>query len=105
VGGAGGAPGGEADAWGAWLAQQFTTGPRRPVRFALAAGRFEDATLLKANRRFRAALEAAGYPVHYTEFAGGHDDFSWQGVLAEQLLALLGRPDGEPERAAPLPPP
>ena len=46
--------------------------------------------LLVANRHLRDVLASKGYPVHYTEFSGGHDYVSWQGVLPVALQALIG---------------
>ena len=67
--------------------------PRRPVRFYLEAGRFEDGfqdSLLAENRRFHDVLEAKGYTVHYSEFSGGHDHVAWRGTFADGLMALAG---------------
>jgi enterochelin esterase-like enzyme len=78
-----------------WLIRQYALRPAVPVRFYLAAGRQENFTdrgdrpsLLLANRHMRDVLQAKGYPLHYAEFAGGHDMLSWQGNLAEGLAAL-----------------
>jgi enterochelin esterase-like enzyme len=85
-----------------WLTRQFVTSPRLPVRFYLAAGRFEigpppTLSLLGENRRLRDVLEAKGYSVRYREFSGGHDAFGWRGPLIDGLIALSvesGRDDG-----------
>lgn len=81
-----------------WLPRYVAVSPRVPVRFALSAGRLETwpttdghaPSLLSGNRRMRDALRAKGYEVQYREFAGGHDYHCWEGVLPEQLLALIG---------------
>jgi enterochelin esterase-like enzyme len=76
-----------------WLTRRFVAIPRRPVRFYLEAGRFEDGfpeSLLAENRRFRDVLEAKGYTVHYSEFSGGHDYVTWRGTFADGLMALTG---------------
>jgi enterochelin esterase family protein len=74
------------------------------VRFWLDVGRFGTVPLLgpqpgddglSANRHLRDALRARGHHVRYAEFAGGHDELSWRGTLADGLLALLGQPAGE----------
>jgi len=67
--------------------------PRRPVRFALSVGRFEDATnLFATNRDFRDVLLAKGYAVAYEEVDGGHEAASWRTTFARGLTALIGRP-------------
>jgi enterochelin esterase family protein len=80
-----------------WLARQLAARPRLPLRFALDVGRFDTTprpvdcpTILLANRHLRDVLRAKGYPVHYAEFAGGHDHLCWRGTLADALVALAG---------------
>lgn len=80
------------------LARRFAHRERQPLRFYLEAGLLErrsllegreDPSLLTANRHLRDVLIARGYPVEYNEFSGGHDYISWQGTLADGLMALL----------------
>jgi enterochelin esterase family protein len=81
-----------------WLTRQYVDAPKLPVRFYLEAGRLEGrpvpgregASLLVANRHLRDVLKAKGYPVHYSEFVGGHDFACWRGTLAEGLR-VVGR--------------
>ncbi len=77
-----------------WLIRQFVTTRKLPIRFYLEAGLFENdcpETLLAQNRRMRDVLEAKGYSVVYSEFAGGHEFLSWRGSVADGLIALAGR--------------
>jgi len=77
-----------------WLTRQFVTTPKLPIRFYLEAGLFENdcpEALLAQNRRLRDVLEAKGYSVIYSEFAGGHEFLSWRGSVADGLIALAGR--------------
>jgi enterochelin esterase family protein len=77
-----------------WLIRQFVTARKLPIRFYLEAGLFEidcPDTLLAQNRRMRDVLEAKGYSVVYSEFAGGHEFLSWRGSVADGLIALAGR--------------
>jgi enterochelin esterase-like enzyme len=77
-----------------WLTRQFVTTRKLPVRFYLEAGLFENECpeiLLAQNRRLRDVLEAKGYSVVYSEFAGGHEFLSWRGSVADGLIALAGR--------------
>ena len=77
-----------------WLIRQFVTTRKLPIRFYLEAGLFENDcpdTLLAQNRRMRDVLEAKGYSVVYSEFAGGHEFLSWRGSVADGLIALAGR--------------
>jgi enterochelin esterase-like enzyme len=80
-----------------WLTRQFVTAPRLPVRFYLAAGRFEHwffpSSLLTENRRLRDVLQAKGYTVRYAEFSGGHDPVCWRGPFVDGLIALAGSRD------------
>ncbi len=71
-----------------WLAQQFATSQRLPLRFWLEVGRLEATSMVQNNRRIRDVLLAKGYSVMYSEFSGGHDYLSWRGSLANALIAL-----------------
>lgn len=79
-----------------WVARQFISSPRQPLRFYLDAGTAEfNATggadsILFCTRTLRDVLLAKGYEVHFQEFVGGHDYLSWRGTLADGLIALLG---------------
>lgn len=77
-----------------WLIRQFVTTRKLPIRFYLEAGLFENDcpdTLLAQNRRLHDVLEAKGYSVVYSEFAGGHEFLSWRGSVADGLIALASR--------------
>lgn len=78
------------------VADQVARGPRKPVRFHLAAGLFETAHagapgILETSRHLRDVLKAKGYDASYREYAGGHDYLVWRGALADALLALAPR--------------
>jgi len=79
-----------------WLTHQYATAPRRAVRFVLQIGRDEThptqsgASKLDVNRRLRAALERAGYEVHYREVPNGHDETSLRASLGDGLIELFG---------------
>jgi enterochelin esterase family protein len=79
-----------------WVARQFISSPKKPLRFYLDAGSAEfNATggadsILFCTRTLRDVLRAKGYEVHFQEFAGGHDYLSWRGTLADGLIALIG---------------
>jgi len=90
-------PNGEPES--SWLARQFFEREKLPLKFYLSIGTLEAnnyremrgrPSTLAENHRMREALRTKGYKVHYTEFSGGHDYISWQGMLAEGLIALLG---------------
>lgn len=77
-----------------WLIRQFVTTTKLPIRFYVEAGLFETHSprgLLAENRRMRDVLEAKGYSIVYSEFAGGHEYLNWRGSLADGLIALAGR--------------
>lgn len=62
-----------------------------PISFYMEIGLFEtDRPFdpLSQNRRLRDVLRAKGYPVVYSEYAGGHEYLCWRGSLADGLLAL-----------------
>ncbi len=79
-----------------WMARQFISSPKKPLRFYLDAGSAEfNATggsdsILFCTRTLRDVLRAKGYEVHFQEFVGGHDYLSWSGTLGDGLIALLG---------------
>ncbi len=82
------------------LQKLFISRNRLPLRFYLNAGSFEAQFwggpggvngTLESNRHMRDVLLAKGYDVHYREFVGGHDYLSWRGLLADGLIALIGK--------------
>lgn len=93
------APEGEA---AEWLRREVPpAGPDAP-RFHLAAGQLEYVetttngghVMLETNRRFRDALDTAGYEAELRIFPGGHDIAGWRHALADGLVALLGEETG-----------
>jgi enterochelin esterase family protein len=77
-----------------WLAQQYSTLPKLPLKFYLEVGRLEQGfpiNMVLENRRMRDTLVARGYPVTYSEYSGGHDMICWRGSVADGLIALLGK--------------
>jgi enterochelin esterase family protein len=81
----------------------YRDGDRRPVRFFLDIGLYENAFkglpineqalaegLTNDNRHFRDVLLATGYDVRYLETGGRHDNIHIRATLAEGLIALLG---------------
>lgn len=81
---------------GEWLTREFAASARLPLRFFITAGLMEitltgdGGGILDTSRHLRTVLQAKGYPVHYQEFAGGHDYYAWRGELAQGLVHLLG---------------
>lgn len=79
-----------------WVARQFISSPKKPLRLYLDAGSAEfNATggadsILFCTLTLRDVLRAKGYEVHFQEFEGGHDYLSWRGTLADGIIALLG---------------
>lgn len=93
-----------------WVARQFITSPKLPLRFYLDAGSEEfdvsgdGRSILATNRSLRDVLLAKGYEVHFQEFAGGHDYLSWRELLADGLIALMGiGPSGSWQEPTPKP--
>lgn len=82
---------------GEYIAASVARNPKADVRIFLSAGLFEvkgpgpDAGILDANRHLRDVLRAKGYPVHYREYAAGHDYLAWRGILSDGLIDLFGR--------------
>jgi enterochelin esterase-like enzyme len=79
-----------------WLAREYASRPRQPVKFYLEAGMFENdikgsgGQILETSRTLRDVLRAKGYDVVYHEFPGGHDYLTWRGSFADALLAMVG---------------
>ena len=86
-------------------AQAYLAAPRKPIRFYLDAGLYDnvpganlplhdlvlDETNLMGNRHLRDVLRAKGYDVTYREVGGGHEWVHWRAMLADGLLTLLGK--------------
>jgi enterochelin esterase family protein len=86
----------EGDSEPEWLIRQFIRVDKLPLNFYLDVGLLETApsrlngpSQLVVNRHLRDVLQAKGYPLHYAEFNGRHEYLSWQGTLADGLLALI----------------
>ncbi len=78
------------------------TSPKRDIRIHLDVGTYESnlhgLDLLTANRRFRDALIAKGYPLQYLEVHEGHSWGSWRARIATALEFLWGtQPSGCPQ--------
>jgi enterochelin esterase family protein len=72
---------------GEWIIQQFEQTCRLPLRFSLQAGQWEP--ILPSIRKMRDVLHTKGYPVHYHEYYGGHDDFAWHTLFPIALQKLI----------------
>jgi enterochelin esterase family protein len=76
-----------------YLARQYESSRRLPIRFCLEAGLLEDEsqqgpTLLEANRHLVAVLRRKGYSVTYFEVGGTHEPVHWRGVFPQALIPL-----------------
>lgn len=78
-----------------WVARRIAEGPTTPLRFHIDVGALETTpgkqsglSVLQANRHVRTVVRAKGYPLHYVEFAGGHQPLCWQGTLGDGLASL-----------------
>tara|TARA_R110000868_G_scaffold331140_2_gene592126 strand:- start:8104 stop:9357 length:1254 start_codon:yes stop_codon:yes gene_type:complete len=84
-----------------WLARQLGAPGDTLPQFQLAAGSLEyietstntGHVMLHANENMAAALAAAGYPVRYSVYPGGHDIAAWRMALANRLRDLFARAD------------
>ncbi|MEU4238202.1 alpha/beta hydrolase-fold protein [Actinoplanes sp. NPDC026619] len=84
-----------ADGEPGWLIRQITRYPRVDLRFYLDVGVRETLpgpggapNQLSVVRQMRDTLTGHGYPVTYTEYAGGHDYVNWRRTFADGLVAL-----------------
>lgn len=86
-------------------ARKYLAEPRRPIRFYLETGLYDnvpgadlplyelvlDETNLMGNRHLRDVLRAKGYDVTYREVGANHDYVHWRAMLADGLITLLKR--------------
>lgn len=70
-----------------WWLERVASEAWRPVRWVLQTGTLE--WLHGPNRDLAAALEAAGYDVHYVERPSGHNWTTWRNGLAEGFSRIL----------------
>jgi enterochelin esterase-like enzyme len=78
------------DKKGEWLTSQFDSSPRLPLRFYLEVGLMESYSMqIEDNRHMQTVLAAKGYPLHYSEYDGGHSFLNWSGGMADGLQFLL----------------
>jgi enterochelin esterase-like enzyme len=78
------------DKKGEWLTSQFDASPRQPLRFYLEVGLMESYSMqIDDNRHMQAVLAAKGYPLHYSEYDGGHSFLNWSAGMADGLQFLL----------------
>jgi enterochelin esterase-like enzyme len=75
-----------------WVARQYVSAPKLPLRFYMDVGTWEGIRMLLPNRTFRDVLQARGYEVAYQEFDGGHDFPAWRATFPTGLTTLLGAP-------------
>ncbi|TDD54175.1 enterochelin esterase [Kribbella antibiotica] len=75
-----------------WLTRQYERSPRLPIRFALEIGSLEgpigEFDPMTTHRNMHDVLQERGYPVDYSEYAGGHDLICWRGSLVDRLLSF-----------------
>ncbi len=69
------------------LVATIAGGPRKPVRFAIVAGRYDE-RWLGDGRALREVLDAAGYHVTYREVPEGHNVQTWRAHLDDVLVGL-----------------
>jgi enterochelin esterase-like enzyme len=67
----------------------YKASPKLPLKIFLSSGKLYDGN--PAARRFKAVLEAKGYPFHYIESNEGHSWGNWRAKLAEMLVFFFGK--------------
>ena len=78
-----------------WVAKQFISSPKLPLRFYIEAGKYEvdlqgsGGNILETSRNLRDVLQAKGYDIQYQEFAGDHDYMNWRDTLGDNLTSLF----------------
>ncbi|MGP2442967.1 enterochelin esterase [Streptomyces sp. JW3] len=73
-----------------WLVARYKSAPPRALTVHLDVGLHEGA-MVDHSRALYGALSAAGCPVTFDTYNGGHDYACWHGALAAGLVRLLGR--------------
>jgi enterochelin esterase family protein len=80
-----------------YVASLVANAPRQDLRFFLSAGLFEKSVagrgvgILYSNQYLRDVLIAKNYQVKLETYAAGHDLFSWQTILSDGLIHLIGK--------------
>jgi enterochelin esterase-like enzyme len=73
-----------------WLIRRVNASPKLPLRFYLEVGLMESYPIqIDENRSMRVVLDAKGYPLHYSEYDGGHSFLNWSVGMADGLQFLL----------------
>ena len=82
----------DGDKEGEWLTKLVNASPKLPLRFYLEVGLMESYSMqIDDNRHMRAVLAAKGYPLHYSEYDGGHSFLNWSVGMGDGLQFLLKR--------------
>jgi enterochelin esterase-like enzyme len=72
------------------LYRQIERSKRLPLKFWMEVGLLDDhEKIIEPNRRMKALIQSKGYPLHYHEFAGGHDFVLWRGTFARAIKTMM----------------
>ena len=92
----------EGETRGGWLIRQVEASPKLPIRFYLEVGLMESYSMqIEDNRLMAQTLTGKGYPVHYSEYDGGHSFLNWSQGMADGLQYALGDRDLAKPRNSP----
>lgn len=81
----------EGETQGGWLIRQLEASPKLPLSFYLEVGLMESySRQIDDNRLMAQTLTAKGYPVHYSEYDGGHSFLNWSQGMANGLQYVFG---------------
>jgi enterochelin esterase-like enzyme len=77
-----------------WLAHEYQSRPKLPIRFFVEAGRLENISrggpsLRAANRDFVAVLREKNYAVVYEEVGGTHEPAHWRGEFGKAIISVM----------------
>jgi enterochelin esterase-like enzyme len=90
----------EGDTQTEWLKRRVNNSPKIPLRFYLEVGLMESYPMqIEANRDMAETLTAKGYPLHYSEYDGGHSFLNWSEAMARGLRYILGAGNPTAKRA------